>query len=311
MRGGRAKRPGDATRLALAIQAVVVEPVAGPRREGPEAHHGLNWPQVRIQLQPHELAGVAVGIGEPALVERTRGQLAQAAVRIDPFHHFRLMEMAAQDEVGAVGQQAFDGSAVGELMQRVMHQDDAQARKRVAAVVAEVAAQLVFGEEQTAGIRIVAAQPRGVQAHDVNRQMPGKEHVRPVAEPVRNEIRTMELASHPGPIALFPVEDRGLPGVFEAQWRRTDAVHPSRDAQQVGGGGQSPAHRLPHVLLRAPVNVVIAGDDKETVGLEVELFEQRAEKVGDFGVLLELAGLRGIAGEEDKVDAAFFIEQRF
>jgi hypothetical protein len=216
--------------------------VAGPRRESPEAHHGLNGPQVRIQFQTHELARVAVSIGEPALVERTRGQFAQAAVGVDPFHHFGLMEMAAQDQVGAVGQQSFDRGAVGQLMQRVMHQDDAQAGQRIAAVVVQVAAQLVLGEQQTAGIRVVAAQPRGVQAHDVNRQIAGKEHLRPVAEPVRNEIRAVELAFDPGPVPEFPIEDRGLPGVFEAQWGRTDAVHPAGDAQQVVGGGQSPAH---------------------------------------------------------------------
>jgi hypothetical protein len=185
------------------------------------------------------------------------------------------MEMATKDQVGAIGQESFDRGAVGELMQRVMHQDDAKAGKRVAAVVGQVAAQLVLGEEQAAGICIVTAQPCGVEADDVNRQIAGKEDVRSVAEAVRNEVLTVELAFDPGPIALFPVEDRALPGVFEAQWRRTDAVHPSRDAQKVVCDCQAHAHRFPHVFLRVAVNVVIAGDDKQAVGLEVDLFEQR------------------------------------
>jgi hypothetical protein len=55
---------------------------------------------------------------------------------------------------------------------------------------------------------------------------------------------------------------------------------------------------------------VISWDNKQAVGLEVELFEQRAQEVGDLGVLLGLAGLRRIASEEDEVDVAFFIDQR-
>src|ERR1017187_1954505 len=112
---GNAKGPGDASFPALAIEAVVVEPVTTLRRKRAAAHHRLNGAQVGIELQPHQLTGVAVSIREPAFVERTGGQFAEAAIRIDPFDHFGLVEMAAQDQVRIIGQQLPGVDAVGEL----------------------------------------------------------------------------------------------------------------------------------------------------------------------------------------------------
>ncbi len=54
---------------------------------------------------------------------------------------------------------------------------------------------------------------------------------------------------------------------------------------------------------------MIAGDNENPVGRDAEFFAQRGQEICDLGVLLGLAGLRGIAGEEDEVDAAFFGEQ--
>ena len=68
----------------------------------------------------------------------------------------------------------------------------------------------------------------------------------------------------------------------EAQGRAgSDAVDPAGDAEQVGGGSEAHAHRLPHVLLHAAIDIVIAGNDEEAV-----------------------------AGEEDEVEPSLFGEQR-
>src|ERR1035438_8349442 len=53
-RRGDTERPRDASLFALAIEAVVIEPMAAIRGEGAEAPQRLNGAEVRIQLQAHE-----------------------------------------------------------------------------------------------------------------------------------------------------------------------------------------------------------------------------------------------------------------
>jgi len=54
----------------------------------------------------------------------------------------------------------------------MMHQADSQAWKRVAFGVRQMNAELIFRRQQAACIRIVAAEPRGIETHDVNRNLP-------------------------------------------------------------------------------------------------------------------------------------------
>ena len=55
---------------------------------------------------------------------------------------------------------------------------------------------------------------------------------------------------------------------------------------------------------------MVAGNHEETVEPEIEFRAQRLEEIRYFGVLVRLAGLRGITGEQDKMDESFFFEQR-
>ena len=56
---------------------------------------------------------------------------------------------------------------------------------------------------------------------------------------------------------------------------------------------------------------MIARYDEQAIKPDADLVAQRAKKIGDLGVLFRLAGLSGVAREEDEIDAAFFLEQRF
>ena len=111
---------------------------------------------------------------------------------------------------------------------------------------------------------------------------------------------------------MLPIENRCLPGIFEAKWRpRADAVHPAGDAERVGRRRKPHAHRLPDVLAHVAIDVVIAWNDEQSIEPDGELLAQCAQKIGDFGVLFRLAGLSGVAGEEDEMDRPFFLEERF
>ena len=52
----------------------------------------------------------------------------------------------------------------------MMHQDNAEARERVAGVGGEVSAELIFGEEEMAFVGVVATEPGGVETDDMDGQ---------------------------------------------------------------------------------------------------------------------------------------------
>jgi len=90
-----------------------------------------------------------------------------------------------------------------------------------------------------------------------------------------------------------------------------DAIHPSRDAEQVSRGCKPHAHGFPGALLDVAIDVVIARDDEEPVQTYAEFAAQRAKKACGFVVFSGRAGLRSITGEEDEVDCALVFEQGF
>jgi len=53
-----------------------------------------------------------------------------------------------------------------------------------------------------------------------------------------------------------------------------------------------------------PPDVVVPGDDEEAVFVEMKAVEEAGEEIGDSGVLLREAPVRGVAGETDQVDWA-------
>src|ERR1017187_1244527 len=98
----------------------------------------------------------------------------------------------------------------------MVHQYDSQAWKRIAVRSSQVPAHLVFRQQQAAGIRIVAAEPRGVQAHDVDRMRPARQlDGRMVAQARR--FRALQIVSSPGAVCTPALEDGGLPGVLKAK----------------------------------------------------------------------------------------------
>ena len=139
----------------------------------------------------------------------------------------------------------------------------------------------------------------------------GKVHGLPVAKAVDCELRTVQLIPDPGTVAILPLEDRGFPGILESGRRGTDAVYPARDSEQVIRRGEPHTHGFPHALLHVAIDVRVAGNDEQTVEAEIEFRAQRLEEIRYFGVFVRPARLRGIAGEENKMDESFFFEQRF
>ena len=193
----------------------------------------------------------------------------------------------------------------------MVHQYDSQAWKRIAVRCGQVPAHLVFRQQQAAGIRIVAAEPRAVQAHDVNRMSPaGQFDGRPIAQARR--FRASQIVCDPGAVCTLALEDGGFPGVFEAKgWAGTDAIHPAGDAQEIAGRGEPHTRRRPRIRSYVASDVVVAGNDEQTIDAEVKFRAECAEEVRDFRVLLGLAGLRGIAGEKDELNRSLFLDQRF
>jgi hypothetical protein len=57
-----------------------------------------------------------------------------------------------------------------------------------------------------------------------------------------------------------------------------------------------------------PRDVVVARDDEEAVAVEMEASEEAVEEVGDLGVLLREAPIRGVTREADEIDRAVLEE---
>src|SRR5580700_4600602 len=114
-------------------------------------------------------------------------------------------------------------------MQRVMHEDDSQTWERVAVLVRQEPAYLVLGQQQSAGVGIVATEPSGVEAYNMDRQLPtGKLYGLPCSQFRWRERRALQLVFDPGAVVMMPLEDGGFPGVIEAKrGMKTDAIHPA------------------------------------------------------------------------------------
>jgi hypothetical protein len=90
--------------------------------------------------------GVRVLVGLMSLVQTSSGYLAQATAPNCPLGDLRLVEVATQDEVDPISEEVpgFDG--VGEIIEGMMHQEEAEARQRVAIGGVAEPANLVLGE---------------------------------------------------------------------------------------------------------------------------------------------------------------------
>jgi hypothetical protein len=99
--------PSETSVLTLAVEAAVVEPMATSRGKRAEADERLDRAEFRIEVEPDEVTGVSVGVSQAPFIKRACGELAEAAVGVDPFDDFGFVEMPAEDEIGVSGEEAF------------------------------------------------------------------------------------------------------------------------------------------------------------------------------------------------------------
>ena len=223
------------------------------------------------------------------------------------------MEVAAEDEIGVSGEEAFGGAGVGEVGEWVMQQDDAETGERVAGIGGEVSAELIFSEEEMAFIGIVATEPGGVEADNVDGQgMAGELDADAVTEAVRGKSGALQCVFDPSAVIEVAIESGTLPCVVKAEGRAmVKAVHPTGNGKEIAGCGERHAHFFPGLGFDGAVDVVIAGDDEEAVGVEVEFGEEGSEEGGGLVEFVGKAKVGGVAGEKDEVEFAFFVEEGF
>ncbi len=215
--------------------------------------------------------------------------------------------MAAEQHVDTAGQLAAAGRGVGEVLDGVVDQRQAEAVEPLAALGGQPA-HLIARQAELPGVVAVAREPRGVEADHVDRKRePGDGDRLAVAE-VRvrrtrtgDERRAPERVADPAAIVSLPFEDGVAEPLVEAS-RRLAAGHPGRQRALVVV--VEAAEGLPRRLRDLARGVVIAGDDEEALARHAHAGEQRVDEGGEHGVLGRAAREGEVTREADEVDRA-------
>jgi len=120
-----------------------------------------------VQTNLDHSAGVGVLVGAVPLVQTAGGDLAQPPLRVGPGARFGLVQVTTQEQIDVIGQQPPALGTIGQVIQGVVDQGDAQAIEGPALAVRDQAHHLVAGQPQLAGIAIVPGQPGRVQADEL------------------------------------------------------------------------------------------------------------------------------------------------
>ncbi|WP_197041465.1 hypothetical protein [Chondromyces apiculatus] len=107
-----------------------------------------------------------------------------------------VVEVAAEEQVDVLREEIARGLRVGEIVERVMDEGQAEAGQRVSPGVRGEAVHLILGEEELAAVGVVAAQPRGVEADHVD---------------IEGEVA--HTARHAVTSAMSPVKQTRSPGM--------------------------------------------------------------------------------------------------
>ena len=277
-----------------------------PCRERAKAEIDLSGPAGIIELDGQDVAGIRIAVRPMPFIQATGGELSDGAVRVRPGLDLWFVKVPAEDEVGPRSDVAPEVSAVPELVEGVVHQDDPEAGKRCPVLVGGQLSELGVRQPQLPSVVVISAEPCGIETDEMHGHADvWQENLAAVSEKAvgrlrRIEIRPAEAVPHPGTIGCLPLQEALPPVVLKAHGAFA-AGHPAGKVQRIGRVRRL-ADGGPDILMNVPSDVMVAGDGEEAVFAEVEAGEEAFEEVGGLGVFLREAPVGGVAGEADEVD---------